>query len=63
MTGSDLDDTVTAVAHLLGCRERYGTMDQGTERELEQLLDEAAKEPIARRAIVASKEPVGPSRE
>jgi hypothetical protein len=63
MTGADLDNTATAVAHILGCRERYGTLDQGTERELEKLLDEVAAEQIARRTIAASKEPVGPSRD
>lgn len=63
MTGTDLDHTVSAVTHVLGCRERYGVLDQRTERELERLLDEAVKEQTERRAIVASKEPVGPSRE
>ena len=55
MTGSDLDNTVTAVSHLLGCRERYGVLDQGTERELEALLDESVAEQVARRDIIAKK--------
>jgi kynureninase len=56
MTGTDLDNTLSAVAHLLGCRERYGVLAQGTERELEHLLDDAAKEQIERRKIVTSKD-------
>lgn len=63
MSGRDLDDTATAVAHILGCRERYGTLDKTTEHELEQLLDEVANERITRRAIATSKEPIGPSRD
>lgn len=63
MNGSDLDDAVAAVARLLGYRGRYGEMDSQTEHELERLLDEATKEQVARRAIAASKEPVGPSRD
>jgi hypothetical protein len=27
MTGKDLDDTVTATRHLLGCGERYGVIE------------------------------------
>lgn len=56
MTGTDLDATVSAVAHILGCRERYGVLAQSTERELELLLNDAAKEQIERRKIVASKD-------
>jgi hypothetical protein len=56
MTGSDLDNTVSAVSHLLGCRERYGVLDQGTERELEALLDQSVAEQIARRDIIAKKD-------
>lgn len=63
MTGSDLDDAVTAVARLLGYRGRYGEFDGLTERELERLLDEATREQVARREIAVSKTPVGPSRD
>jgi hypothetical protein len=56
MTGTDLDNTVSALTHLLGCRERYGVLAQGTERELEHLLDEAAKEQTVRREISVSKD-------
>ena len=63
MNGTDLDETVTAVARLLGYRNRYGDLGRQTERELEELLDEAAREQVERRAIAASKEPVGPSRD
>jgi hypothetical protein len=63
MSGTDLDDAVTAAARLLGYRGRYGEFESTTERELERLLDEATKEQVNRRAIAASTTPVGPSRE
>ena len=59
MTGTDLDATVTALDHILGCDERYGTLERSTRLELEKLLDESAEEQTARKAIAASKEPIG----
>jgi len=53
MTGKDLDDTVTATRHLLGCDERYGVMESMARRELEALLDQAVKEQATRREIIA----------
>jgi hypothetical protein len=63
MTGTDLDKTTEAVTHVLGCDERYGTLDPALRRQLEVLLDECGKEQQERRAIAGSKAPVGPSRE
>lgn len=54
MTRADLDSTVTACAHILGCDERYGTINPTVRRHLETLLDEAAKEQTARRTSTAS---------
>jgi hypothetical protein len=62
MTGTDLDATVRACTHLLGCDERCGVIDPMVRRELERLLDESAAEQTERRAIAESKEPIGPSR-
>jgi hypothetical protein len=62
MTGSDLDATLGACAHILGCDERYGTLDLTVRKHLETLLDESAKEQRERRSIAGSPTPVGPSR-
>jgi hypothetical protein len=62
MTGTDLDTTITSVTHLLGCDERYGTIDPTMRRMLETLLDESASEQKDRRAIAESNAPIGPNR-
>jgi hypothetical protein len=62
MTGTDLDATVRACTHLLGCDERYGVIDPMVRKDLERLLDESAAEQTERRAIAASSTPLGPSR-
>jgi hypothetical protein len=63
MSGTDLDKAVDAAGFILGCDERYGVLDRKVRAELESLLDEGAKEQTERRAIAASREPVGPSRD
>jgi hypothetical protein len=63
MTGTDLDATVSACTHLLGCDERYGVIDPTVRRDLEALLDQSAAEQTERRAIAASNVPIGPSRD
>jgi hypothetical protein len=63
MNGTDLGTAAFACAALLGFDERCGTWEPMMRKTLETLLDESAKEQIARREIAASDKPIGPSRE
>jgi hypothetical protein len=62
MTGRELDDTATAVSHLLGLDGRAGDLG-GLRGHLRALQEVVTAEQIERRAIATSKEPIGPSRD
>lgn len=57
MTGIDVTATATATAFLLGCDERYGTIETPVRRWLETLLDESGQAVLARRLLADNGKP------